>query len=125
MGPPKPSRKPPPHGMMHCQRNTPVPWVLKLKVSSAYGLPDVWHGESLHRLFADRSAFGVATGTKTPSSGIANECPTVQSAQVSIVLVELLVTYSLPCWSNCETVTLPSVVPWTALQKLLRAGVQP
>src|SRR5215468_3151145 len=117
MGPLLPSRKPPPHGTRHCQRNTPA-WsgVMKLKVSLAYGLPCVTHGEELHRLFAERSAFGEATGTNTPSSGIANVCPTLQSDHPLMSGVVLLVTYSLPCWSNCEKVAVPPIVPCTWLK---------
>src|SRR5947209_20102082 len=82
MGPPLPSRKPPPQGTRHCQRKTP-PWagLMKLNVSLAYGLPPGVHGESLHRLFAERLAFGVATGTYRLRPGIANVCPTLQSDQ--------------------------------------------
>ena len=98
MGPLLPSRKPPPQGTRHCQRKTPAwPGVMKLKVSLAYGLPFMTHGDSLHRLFADNSAFGEATGTYTPRPGIANVCPTLQSDHESMSGVVWLVTYSLPC----------------------------
>src|SRR6266487_340730 len=98
MGPPLPSRNPPPHGTRHCQRNTPA-WsgVMKLKVSLAYGLPLVTHGDSPHRLFADSCAFGEATGTYRPRPGIANVCPTLQSDHESTSGVVSLVRYSLPC----------------------------
>src|SRR5215469_6421160 len=117
MGPLLPSMKPPPHGTKHCTRYTPG-WLgaMKLKVSLAYGLPLVTHGEELHRLFAESWAFGEATGTNTPSSGIANVCPTLQSDQELMSDVVRLLTYSLPCWSNCETVTVPPIVPCTWLK---------
>src|SRR5579859_2214127 len=98
---------------------------MKLNVSSAYGLPCGVHGEELHRLFAERLAFGEATGTYTPSSGIANVCPTLQSDQELMTDVVSLVRYSLPFSSNWETVTVPPMVPWTWLKKLFRSGVQP
>src|SRR5438132_1440166 len=117
MGPLLPSRKPPPQGTRHCQRNTP-PWsgVMKLKVSLAYGLPLGTHGEELHRLFAESWAFGEATGTNTPRPGIANVCPTLQSDHELMIGVVSLVTYSLPCWSNWDTVTVLPIVPCTALK---------
>src|SRR6266446_10662787 len=103
MGPLLPSRNPPPQGTKHCQRKTPA-WagLMKLKVSLAYGLPLVVHGEELHRLFAESSAFGEATGTYRFMPGIANVCPTLQSDQELTTDVVSLVTYSLPCWSNWE-----------------------
>ena len=70
---------------------------MKLKVSLAYGLPLVTHGESLHRLFADSWAFGEATGTNTPRPGIANVCPTLQSDHELMTGVVSLVRYCLPC----------------------------
>src|ERR1700759_5763374 len=101
MGPLLPSMNPPPQGTRHCQRKTPA-WsgVTKLKVSLAYGLPLGTHGEELHRLFAESWAFGEATGTNTPSPGIANVCPTLQSDQELMSGVVWLVTVSLRCGAN-------------------------
>src|ERR1700685_1284382 len=62
MGPPNPSRKPPPHGTRHCQKYVPaVRGVMKLKVIVMCG-PAV-HGELAHR-FAVR--LGEAIGTLRP-----------------------------------------------------------
>ena len=48
--------------------------------------------------------------------GIANVCPTLQSDQELMTDVVSLVTYSLPFWSNWETVTVPPIVPCTWLK---------
>src|ERR1039457_7595725 len=49
MGPPNPSRKPPPHGTLPCQKNSPTArGVVKMNLITVCG-PEV-HGESLHRL---------------------------------------------------------------------------
>ncbi len=39
------------------------------------------HGEVPQRLFTELFALGEATGTYMPKAGIANVCPTLQSAQ--------------------------------------------
>src|SRR5689334_15887181 len=126
MGPLLPSMNPPPQGTRHCQRKTPA-WagLMKLNVSLAYGLPLVVHGDSLHRLFAESSAFGEATGTYRPMPGIANVCPKLQSDQALMTWVGLSVTYSVPCWSYWDKVTELTIVPCTWLKKLFRSGVQP
>ena len=43
-------------------------------------------------------------------------CPTLQSDQELMSGVVWLVTYSLPCWSNWDTVTVLPMVPCTALK---------
>src|SRR5580704_1928136 len=98
MGPPLPSRNPPPQGTRHCQRKSP-PWtgLMKLNVSLAYGLPLGVHGEELQRLFAESWAFGEATGTYRFMPGMANVCPTLQLAHELMTEVVWSVTYSLPC----------------------------
>src|SRR5690242_21963680 len=83
---------------------------MKLNFSSEYGLPLVVHGDSLHRLFADSGAFGEATGTYRPMAGIANVCPTLQSDHALMSGVECSGTYSRPCWSNWERVTVLPMV---------------
>src|SRR5260370_35003440 len=112
MGPLLPSRNPPPQWTKHCQRKTPA-WLgaMKLNVSSEYGLPLVVHGEELHRLFAESWALGEATGTYRFMPGIANVCPALQSDHPLMTDVVLLVTYSLPCCSNGEKVTVWPILP--------------
>src|ERR1700683_2258572 len=98
MGPPLPSREPAPHGIRHCQRKMPpCAGLMKLNVSLAYGLPCGVHGEELHRLFAERLAFGDATGTYRFMPGIAKVCPALQLAHALMTDVVSPVTYSLPC----------------------------
>ena len=49
MGPPKPSMKPPPQGILHCQKYSPVArGVLKLNVTVVCG-PEV-HGDVPHKV---------------------------------------------------------------------------
>src|SRR5437763_17167745 len=123
IGPPKPSRKPLPHGTRHCQRKVPL-WLgaLKLSDSTAWG-PDV-QGDSLHRLLAESSALGEATGTNTCSDRIANVWPTVQPAQ-PLMTETRFVGVATPLALTRLRFTVPPVVPWTMLQKLFRGGVQP
>ena len=73
IGPPNPSRKPPPHGSRHCQMYVPG-WrgVRKLNVSVTCG-PEV-HGEVAHR---SAVSGGEAIGTLTFSAGIENVCATL------------------------------------------------
>src|SRR5580698_2774920 len=110
MGPPKPSMKPPPHGIRHCQKYVPARrGVMKLKVMVSCG-PEV-HGDVPHRVAVSD---GEPMGTLRPTAGIENVCPTLQPVQ------ELSTVNGLP-FSNA---TLP-MVPVTPLHRLLRSGVQP
>src|SRR5216683_198238 len=80
IGPPLPSRKPPPHGTKHCQRNVPVVFgVKKLNFITECG-PAV-QGESLHAALLKSSVLGDAIGTNTCRLGIANVWPTLQCDQ--------------------------------------------
>src|SRR5215471_15824092 len=95
---------------------------LKLNDSTAWG-PDV-QGDTPHRLLAESRAFGEATGTNTCSAGIANVWPTVQPAQ-ELITETLRVGEATPLALTRLRFTVPPIVPWTRLQKLLRSGVQP
>ena len=99
---------------------------MKLNVSLAYAPPEVGvHGDELQRLLAELFALGEATGTYRFMAGIANVCPTLQSAHELMsetVCGDPSATFfGLNCW----TVTVPPMVPRTALKKLFRSGVQP
>src|SRR5690242_864012 len=117
MGPLLPARNPPPRATTHCQRKTPAAaGRMRLNVSVAYGVPPVVHCDSLHGSVAESSACGDASGTYRRLPGIANVCPTLQSDQALMTGVVLSVTYSLPCWSNWDKVTVLPIVPCTWLK---------
>src|SRR4029077_12235939 len=111
-----PSMKPPPHGTKHCQRKMP-PWLgtLKLNISTAWG-PDV-QGETPHRLLAESSAFGEATGMNRCRAGMAKVWPTVQPAQ-PLITETSRGGVATPLLFTMLRLTVPVVVPWTWLQKL-------
>src|SRR6185437_10561916 len=114
IGPPLPSMKPPPHGTKHYQRKMPpFRGALKLNVSTAWG-PDV-QGETLHRLLAESSAFGEATGTNRCSAGIAKVWPTVQPAQ-ELITETFRGGVATPLLFTMLRFTVPPIVPWTWLQ---------
>src|SRR5260370_19849282 len=127
MGPLLPSMNPPPQGMRHCQRNTPA-WAgdMKLNVSSEYAPPELGvHGDVPQRLFAEFCALGEATGTYKFMPGIANVCPTLQSAHELTEDTVCGDPRALLSLLNCCTVTVLPMVPSTALKKLFRSAVQP
>ena len=101
MGPPNPSRKPPPQGTLHCQKKLPaVRGVRKLKFTTLCG-PDV-HGDMPHRAAVSDGDF---IGTFKLRAGIENVCPTLQPDH------ELISEIGLPV----HVMTLP-MVPVTLLQ---------
>ena len=78
MGPPLPSRNPPPQGTRHCQTKTPaLAGVLKLKLFTVWG--PLVHGDVPHRFGFN----GAAIGTLSPSPGIAKVCCTEQRPRSS------------------------------------------
>ena len=102
--------KPPPQGILHCQKYAPVTrGDLNANVIVVCG-PDV-HGETEQRLALSG---GDAIGTFTLMLGIENVCATLQPDQALIMLAGLPLTSATP-----------PMVPVTLLQKLFRSGVQP
>src|SRR5271166_2132030 len=77
MGPPKPSMKPPPQGIRHCQKYSPaILGVTKLNVIVVCG-PEV-HGDVPHRFAVSG---GEPIGTLRLMLGMENVCATLQPDQ--------------------------------------------
>src|ERR1700733_13182298 len=110
--------------MKHCQRKVPVVCgVMKLILTVECG-PSV-QGESVQPALLKSAVTGEAIGTNRCRLGMAKVWPTLQSDQV---LRTEAIWGGLRVWPtvlNCCTDILLPMVPWTRLQKLLRAGVQP
>ena len=100
IGPPLPSRKPPPHGIRHCQRYVPALFRRhEAELLHECG-PEV-QGEVPHAELLNSAVLGEATGTNTCRPGIANVCPTLHVFQESIVANVLAGPRGWPTVLNC------------------------
>src|SRR5579875_717312 len=115
--------------MKHCQRKVPPCFgVMKLNVTTvcgAFASSELFatQGEVPHRLLFSASVVGDATGTFSPSPGIANVCCTEQSAHVLNTEKGWEGEAVLPLKN--ETFSTFPIVPVTLPQTGLRSGVQP
>ena len=83
------------------------------------------HGDVAAQVVRESARVGEAIGTFRLMAGIANVCPTLQSAHElmsdTVCGDPRAVLFLLNCW----TVTVPPMVPRTAPKNLFRSGVQP
>src|ERR1700684_3838622 len=114
---PLPSTEARPHGMKHCQRYSPGPGVMKLKVVVVW-VVDMAQGPCVHWFFAVYRT--PSNGTLMPSSGALNvwATPHVVSELTSEMFFPLT-----PSASPLTDMTLPTV-PLTRPLNWLRSGSQ-